>query len=165
MRQRKTIRIRGFDYVGEYRCAFTLCTCSRQRLFTSNTVVDAVLLQFQQCADRERIGVAAYCFMPDHLHLLTIGLTPASDTWRFIKAAKQASGFWHSRRKGGLLWQRYVWDRVLRSQEDTMGAVRYILANPVRAGLVREPLEYPFSGSMMFPRETLVDAFRDVGSR
>jgi hypothetical protein len=37
--------------------------------------------------------------------------------------------------------------------------IRYILANPVRAQLVTHPLEYPFSGSAVFERNALTQAF------
>jgi len=164
---RTSLRLKTFDYVGEYRCFFTLCTYRRRRLFTSAEIVDPVLLQFQQCAEREDVEIVAYCFMPNHLHLLTIGLTPATDSLRFIRSAKQSAGYWHAHHVGRPLWQRDVWDRVLRSNHDTMDVVRYILANPVQAGLVTDPFAYPFSGSRRFSREALAEVFakRPIGSR
>ena len=36
----------------------------------------------------------------------------------------------------------------MRDEEATLEIARYILANPVRGGLVAEPREYPFSGSV-----------------
>jgi len=160
MSNRKRIRLRTFDYVGEYRCFFTVCTDHRRRIFTSSDVVDRVLLQFQQCAEREEIEILAYCFMPDHLHLLTRGLMPASDSLRFIRVAKQNAGFWYSRRTGRPLWKRDVWDRVLRANEDAMDVVRYIFANPVQAKIVTDPFDYPFSGSKVYSREQIEAAFR-----
>ena len=114
-----------------------------------------MLLQFQQCAELEQISIAAYCFMPTHLHLLTCGLTPTSNSWRFICSAKQKTGFWYSRTIGRRLWQRYVWDRVLRARGDSADVVRYILMNPVEAALTIDPFSYPFSGSMVYSRDEL----------
>ncbi len=97
--------------------------------------------------------------MPDHLHLLAAGESLSSNAVQFINRAKQLSGYWYSQSVGGRLWQRSSWDRVLRSQDDTWTVIRYILENPVRAGLVKAPLDYPYSGSVAFPREALLDAF------
>jgi hypothetical protein len=46
-------------------------------------------------------------------------------------------------------------ERVLRSDEQTGVVARYILENPVRAGLAATLLEYPYSGSSTYSREHL----------
>ncbi len=103
--------------------------------------------------------VTAYCFMPDHLHLLTTGESEHADLRRFVRALKQRTGFEHSREFKTTLWQRYYWDHVLRTDEDVWTLIRYILANPVRAGIVARPLEFAYSGSLRFSREELIAAF------
>ena len=45
------------------------------------------------------------------------------------------------------LWQPSFHDRVLRDDESDLHVLRYILWNPVRAGLVERPEDYPFLGS------------------
>ena len=52
----------------------------------------------------------------------------------------------------------HEYDRVLRADEDTVSVVRYILENPLRAGLVTRPEDYPYSGSSTYSIEALVDA-------
>jgi hypothetical protein len=41
------------------------------------------------------------------------------------------------------LWQKSFYDHGLRSEEDLKGIARYIVANPLRAGLVEHIGEYP----------------------
>jgi hypothetical protein len=48
----------------------------------------------------------------------------------------------------GELWQRSYFEHVMRDDEDTFQVARYILDNPVRAGIVRNPEDYPFLGSL-----------------
>ena len=48
------------------------------------------------------------------------------------------------------LWQDGYYERVLRKSEDVLAIIDYILDNPVRAGLVSRPLDYPFSWSCTF---------------
>ena len=44
------------------------------------------------------------------------------------------------------LWQRYGYERVLRGTDETFAVAKYILENPVRAGIVRAPRDYPYLG-------------------
>ena len=156
--------LRAFDYTGEHRYSFTLCTERRCAILTTAQVIDPILSHILHAGAAEHIAVAAYCFMPDHVHVMALGRSPLSDARRFIAKAKQLSGFHYQRAAGQRLWQRYSWDRVLRTDEQTMDVICYILENPVRAGLVRHPLEYPFSGSATYTKDALVSAF-DARSR
>ena len=95
--------------------------------------------------------------MPDHLHLLVEGDTEASDCRRFIARSKQYSGYYFAQLYGLRLWQRYGFERVLREDEPTSVVARYILENPVRAGLSSRVSEYPFVGSLKYERDALME--------
>ena len=92
----------------------------------------------------------AYCFMPDHVHLLIRGVTTTANARAFIKAAKQYPGYSFARTTGTRLWQRYSYDRVIRSDYERAQTIKYIIQNPVAGGLVREPAEYQFLGSCRY---------------
>lgn len=109
--------------------------------------VELVLAQISRAAKEERLAVLAYYFMPDHLHLLIKGECEASDCRAFIKRAKQYSGFHYSKTYGRKLWQRYGHDHVLRDSERTGDVIRYILENPVKAGLCARAEDYPFAAA------------------
>jgi putative transposase len=160
---RYTPRLSTFDYCGFHRYSLTLCTFQRHRAFESSVVVAGVLARVNSTAEHEAFSVLAYCFMPDHLHLLVRGDAPTSDANRFLSRTKQLSGYSYSRSHNRPLWQRSSWDRVLRAEEETWTVVRYILANPVRAGIVLSPLDYPHSGSLVYERQELLDAFAPAG--
>jgi len=85
--------------------------------------------------------------MPDHLHLLVQGLSGQSDLKRCISRFKQMSGYRFKRRYGKQLWQPSYYDHVLRKGEDIATVMKYILLNPVRAGLAEDFREYPYSNS------------------
>ena len=88
--------------------------------------------------------------MPDHLHLLVEGRVDAASLTAFARDIKQRTGYHWRRKAEGVLWQDGYYERVLRDDEQTLTVAKYILENPVRAGLVREPREYPYSGSLIF---------------
>ncbi len=90
--------------------------------------------------------VHAYCLMSNHLHLaVEVGRMPLS---RGIQNLSFRYTRWVNRRKnrvGHLFQGRY---KALLVDRDAylLELVRYIHLNPVRAGLVEEPLDYPWSG-------------------
>ena len=157
-------RLRGFPYLGMYRYSLRFSTDQRRRVFVEHAPVGLVLPQFLRAAAGERIAIIVYCFMPDHVHLLVQGESEPSDCRRFISLAKQYSGFEYSRRFGRRLWQRYAFERVLRESEPTSVVARYILENPVRAGLARDVGEYPFAGSPRYAIGELIASLYDAQS-
>jgi len=83
--------------------------------------------------------------MPDHVHWL-MQLDGALDLSRCVQKLKSLTvkelrrcGFSNS-----AIWQRGFHDRALRDEEDLKTVARYVIANPVRAGLVDSIRDYPF---------------------
>jgi len=161
MRRPHPQHLKTFSYLGPYRYSLRFCTDDRRQLFTSASAVDFVKSHILRIAAEEQFAVITYCFMPDHLHLLIEGLAEDSDCKRFIARIKQSSGFYYKRQFGTSLWQRYGFERVVRDSEQTFVVARYILANPVRAGLARTIDEYPFLGSFVYTLHELIDLCRD----
>ena len=93
--------------------------------------------------------------MPDHVHSLVEAERDDSDFIKFLDLFKQLSGFYWRQRTGSFLWQDGFWDYTLRDDESVRGIASYIAWNPVRAGLVRVPTEYPWLGSTLFSVEEL----------
>jgi REP-associated tyrosine transposase len=157
-------RLPSFEYLGQYRYSLTFCAFERERRFTDADAVELVLSQFLRAATETAFAILAYCFMPDHVHLLIEGRSDTSDAKQFISRARQYSGFYYSQRFKKRLWQRYGYEHVLRSDEAMLDVARYILANPVRAGLVQNPEDYPFSGSGVYELKQLLDGVADTRS-
>ncbi len=149
--------LRGFAYAGLQRYFLTFCTHERRRHFVDPSTVVLVRDQVRRAAEREHFEGNAYCFMPDHLHLLLSGAREDANLKMFVFRAKQFSGFEFSRQNRGRLWQRYGYERVLRNEESTADLIRYIVGNPLRAGLASKVTEYPFWGSFTHSREQLLD--------
>jgi putative transposase len=145
------------------RYSLTLCAFEREPRFTTHEVVEPARSQLLQRARDFRFELTAYCFMPDHLHVLAVGESEDSDLGRFISRMKQDTGYWYSKTCRKRLWQEGFYDRILRNDEETIVVARYILDNPVRAGLVARFDEYPFSGSSRYSIPELADAIQSQG--
>ena len=150
-------RLDPADYVGLRQYFLTICTHQRGRHFTDTATVALVLAQFLRVAVDEQFEVLAYCFMPDHLHAIVTALSEAADFQRFVRLAKQRSGFLFVQAAGRRLWQESYFDREVRSNESLPGLIEYMLGNPVRAGLVTAPAEHPHWGSQVYSREEILE--------
>ncbi len=87
----------------------------------------------------------AWVLMPDHAHwLLQLGEREslASVVNRLKAGSARAANTVLGR--GGSLWSRAYHDHAVRSDEDVRAVARYIIANPIRAGLVQHVGDYPF---------------------
>jgi len=144
------------SYVGRLDYSLTYVTDARQAVFTNPAAVDGVREQILRAASENQFEETAYCFMPDHLHLIVTGKTDQSDCKVFIKAAKQYSSYQWKQRHSQRLWGRYGHDRVIRDDWELAMTIGYIVANPVRAGLVAHPREYPFLGSSRYTVDELL---------
>ena len=80
----------------------------------------------------------AYVVMPDHVHWL-MQLRDIGHLSTVVRLYKSKV----SRRLGWGIWQRGFHDRALRVEENVVAMSRYIVANPLRAGLVKEIGDYP----------------------
>jgi putative transposase len=91
--------------------------------------------------------VHAWVVMPDHFHVLadlrcgTLGTAMRMLKGRTARRINGVCGI------TGTLWQRGYHDHAIRVEEDLRSIARYVVANPVRAGLVRRLADYPFWGA------------------
>lgn len=140
-------------YKGIICCSFTCCIKQHTRLF----VEDSLFCLFERELIRELlysdIDAHVYLFMPDHVHLLLQGKSNTSDLSDIIKRFKQKTGFWLSKNKPEVAWQKDYFDHILREEENIEKHVRYILRNPVRAGLINDWKIYPYKGSTVYDFE------------
>ena len=151
-------RLEHADYAGAVAGMLTFCTSGRRPAFVSKDNVDRTLAQFLRAGVETHVALIAYCFMPDHVHLIVQTTDLTGDVARFARLAKQYAGYAHSQQAGGRLWQPGWHDRLLRKSDDVVAVIRYVLQNPIRAGLAREVPEYPFLGSGILTREALLES-------
>ena len=86
----------------------------------------------------------AFTVMPDHVHWL-LQLRDQTSLSRVLQSLKSVSAHRLNRHLGrkGRFWQDGFHDHALRKEEDVIDAARYIVGNPLRAGLVNSVGDYP----------------------
>ncbi|WP_343124091.1 transposase [Luteibacter sp. UNC138MFCol5.1] len=121
--------------------AYLLTTATRDRtpLFQDTEVARAVSRVVHDPTTWSDATLLAWVLMPDHWHgLLELGCTSLPECMsRFKACSARATG-------RGSIWQSGYHDSAVRSGASLIEAARYIVANPVRAGLVRRALDYPY---------------------
>ncbi len=90
-------------------------------------------------------GLIAWVIMPNHVHFITArrlstSLKELIKRWKGISAYKCNILL----KRHGYFWAKNYFDRFIRDEEHLNRCVQYINYNPVKAGLVRNPSEYPF---------------------
>ena len=117
------------------------------------------LLKHPECAsivaeafrffDGKRYDLIAWVIMPNHVHLVI----RQYDGWPLGGLLRSWKGFTTKKIKEALadtpfllqdVWQRGYWDRRIRDERHFAAALRYMAYNPVKAGLVITPEEWPW---------------------
>lgn len=114
---------------------------------------------------RWHLACPAYVLMPDHVHLLWLGLDAASDQRPAVEFLRR-----HLRTHlAPVTWQRQAHDHVVRAEDRTRDAfpalIGYIFENPVRAGLVPDRAAWPYAGSCVPGYPELNPRLPDYGER
>ncbi|MGB0866981.1 MAG: REP-associated tyrosine transposase [Granulosicoccaceae bacterium] len=91
------------------------------------------------------VKLHCWMLMPDHFHGL-MEVQEGMSLAQGVKLIKGRSARNLNRQLGrrGAVWQKAFYDRALRKEDDLQGVARYIVANPVRAGIVSSVGAYPF---------------------
>lgn len=141
-------RLPGFNYADSDHAYFvTIRAKPSTAPFTDPRLAEVVIASLEWLRANREVRIYAYCLMPDHLHLLLQLSGNETSLGTIIGACKRFT----TRQSWGLgyegaLWQGRFYDHIVRRSEEGERIVVYILANPVRKGLVAEPSEYPYSG-------------------
>lgn len=95
---------------------------------------------------RDGFQVFAWSLLPNHFHLaVRTSAVPLSRTMRTLQGG-YSKAFNRRWRRTGPLWQSRYQTRLVDDQQYIGQLILYIHLNPVRAGLVDDPMNYLFSG-------------------
>ena len=85
----------------------------------------------------------AFVVMPDHVHwCIELGAQKTLPQIMYSVKRFSSSRILAVTAKNSQLWQAGYHDRAIRAEEDVVEVSRYIVANPLRAGLVDEIGDY-----------------------
>lgn len=119
---------------------------NRPEIFCAEQDYQFYLEKLAAAAKKFQCDIHAYVLMTNHVHLL---VTPHLENG--IGKMMQMFGryyvqyFNYSYQRTGILWEGRYRATVIDSEQYLLACMRYIELNPVRAGMVSHPSEYPWS--------------------
>ena len=143
----------------------TSVTLDRRPIFQDFNMGRILVKTMRQYAENGKGVSLAFVVMPDHFHWL-LSLTGVCTLETFIGQVKGESAHYMNQylvgvgsgreqadgsqpeaapteKRLGRVWQKGFHDRAVRREEDIQAVARYMVMNPVRAGIVKRIWDYP----------------------
>ena len=125
----------------------TLCCYGRQSIFKDfcHGAIAAKTLYYLE----DKVETICFVLMPDHLHWI-FRLYPKHNLSQVVKHYKSLVTLSIRKKMGRkvVIWQSNFYDHLIRDESDLLNQARYIVANPLRANLVKSVGDYPFWNSI-----------------
>ncbi|MGA2180010.1 MAG: hypothetical protein ABSH15_10570 [Verrucomicrobiota bacterium] len=154
-------RLKREFYQADAVIFWTMPVSHRQQGWLTDSFHAAFREMMLHAAAREGLVCPAYCLMPDHIHLVWIGLRRDADQCNGIKFLRAQIGSFLKPAK----FQHQAHDHVLTPAERqrhafSVACADYVLLNPLKGGLVKKPGDWPFLGAVIpgCPRVNPFDA-------
>lgn len=90
--------------------------------------------------DGKDYQLLAYCIMPNHVHMVLVIMNHDKPFYAILQSLKRHSAREANKtlnRVGNPFWHEESYDHVVRNSDELNRVIRYVLDNPVKAGLVK----------------------------
>ena len=124
---------------------------NRQPIFSTDSDHELLLGLIDEHARKQHVAVHAYVLMSNHFHLLA---TPESEDG--IPQMMQSVGRRYVRnynlryQRTGTLWEGRYKSTLIQAERYLLACMVYMDLNPVRAGMVADPADYPWSSHLHY---------------
>lgn len=119
---------------------------NRQRIFREADDCKKILLLIKDYNAKYPFELYNYCIMDNHIHLL-IKVFKKEDLAKLTKGIFQSFRFYFQKKYPyiGYLYQGRYKSKIIDRDEYLLECARYIETNPLRAGMVKNIIDYPWS--------------------
>ena len=126
----------------------TTCTHLRRPILHQTNIPDLLIASWLASRVISGWRIGRYVVMPDHVHFFAQPGPDGKTLSHFMRDWKRWTGGRISQalRLESPVWQAEFFDHVLRSAHSYNQKWTYVCENPVRAGLVARPEEWPHAG-------------------
>ena len=149
-------RLDHASYVGRKHVMFDLRLENYRKLFVKREPTEQTMHMLERYMAEYECGLLCYVFMPDHIHMITVGQSDSADALTAHDVWKGEAGVMLKNELAidcERVFQKQSYDHVMRSWEYAsrrlLRKAEYIVSNPVRKGLVTHWKDYPYIGSTL----------------
>ena len=119
---------------------------NRQDIFTADKDYQFFREALVEASVKHDLAIHAYVWMSNHIHLLATPGAVDSISKVFQSVGRRYVQYFNFKNKrSGTLWEGRYRATVVDSERYLLSVMRYIELNPVRAGMVAHPRDYPWS--------------------
>ena len=119
---------------------------NRELIFLHNADYQFYLDCLNNAIKKHKLRVHSYVLMSNHVHLLVSPETKTSISKTLQSVGRRYVQYFNDTyKRTGTLWEGRYKATVIDSEQYLLTCMRYIELNPVRAGMVDKPGEYPWS--------------------
>ena len=119
---------------------------NRTRIVEDTIDCDVFTSLLRRVARRWKWRLYAFCLMPNHYHVVVAAKLEHLSRGMHALNGPHATRFNRRHGRSGHLFQERYDARLIDGDEYVEAACRYVLHNPVRAGVVDHALDWPWSG-------------------
>ncbi len=145
---RRSVRLKGYDYASAGSYFITLCCQNRRHLFGHIENKEMVLNQFGQIVEEQwlalperfpNVALGSFVIMPNHVHYIVDILNHQNVTIGAITGAFKSLCVHHILQYQktinydhliGKIWQRNLWEHIIRNSDEWAYINHYIVHNP-----------------------------------
>jgi len=119
--------------------------------FLKNKQIADLVAESIHYRDGKVFELVAFCIMPNHVHLVFTPLEKAEDVFYSLTEILQSLKRHTARQsnlilgRSGAFWQDESYDHIIRDEAELERIVKYVVNNPVKAGLVNDPSKWKWS--------------------
>ncbi len=123
----------------------TVCCKNREKLFLDCQAARALSLTLNTVLKDKQSKILAWVVMPDHMHL-ALHLAEDETLGKTMNRINSCTAIAVNRalKRQSQVWQGAYHDHALRDEQQLFTAIRYLISNPIRAGLVAKLGDYPY---------------------
>ncbi|WP_428353146.1 transposase [Methyloprofundus sp.] len=119
---------------------------NRELIFVHDDDYQFYLECLQIAMEKNKLLIHAYVLMTNHVHILASPETETSISKTLQSVGRRYVQYFNfTYKRTGTLWEGRYKATVIDSEQYLLTCMRYIELNPVRAGMVEQPGEYPWS--------------------
>ena len=124
---------------------------NRQAIFAADADYQFFRDALVEAATEHGLAIHAYVWMTNHIHLLASPKSAFTISKVFQSVGRRYVQYFNrTYRRSGTLWEGRYRATVVDSEQYLLTLMRYIELNPVRAGMVARPEDYPWSSHRRF---------------
>jgi len=122
---------------------------NKQVIFRDKNDYQYFLRKLREYKEKWSISILCYCLMPNHYHLFVRQTTHDKSISKFVSELGNSftKGMNKKYKRSGVLFEGKVKSKWIEDETYFKWVIKYILENPLKAGLARHAIDYEFSSA------------------